>query len=188
VEQIRPASVLIVGRMMKSERHKGHDQLIEAWPEVTRRRSDAQLVIVGRGDDVPRFRELARRHGVAESVLFAGPVDDYTLKAIYQRAAVFAMPSAAEGFGLVYLEAMLHRLPCIGSVHDAAREIIVHGETGFLADQNDVHGLAETMIRLLEDPALRKQLGCNGLQRLHQQFSFERFHRRMSELFDKLAA
>ena len=188
LEQIRPTSVLIVGRMMKGERHKGHDQLIQAWPMVKRQLGDVQLVIVGRGDDVPRLQALARRHEVQESVLFTGSVDDDGLKAIYRRAAVFAMPSAAEGFGVVYLEAMLHRLPCIGSVHDAAGEIIVDGETGFLVNQSDIPGLAEKLIRLLADAGLRRRLGCNGLERLHRQFSFERFQDRMAELFDKLAA
>ena len=188
VEQMRPASVLIVGRMMKGERYKGHDELIQAWQIVKRHLGDVQLVIVGGGDDAPRLQALGWQLGVAESVLFTGPVSDGTLKSLYQRAAVFAMPSRAEGFGLVYLEAMLHHLPCIGSKHDAAGEIIVDGETGFLVDQSDISRLAEKMICLLEEPGLRSRLGCNGLERLRRQFSFERFHSRMSELFHKLAA
>jgi glycosyltransferase involved in cell wall biosynthesis len=174
--------------MMKGERYKGHDQLIQAWAMVKRQLGDAQLVIVGSGDDAPRLQALAWELGMAESVLFTGPVSDGTLKALYQRAAVFAMPSRAEGFGLVYLEAMLHHLPCIGSTHDAAGEIIVDGETGFLVDQSDIARLAEKMICLLSEPSLRARLGCNGLERLRRQFSFERFQSRMSELFDKLAA
>ena len=188
VEQITPQSALIVGRIMKSERYKGHDQLIQSWADVRRRVADAQLVIVGRGDDIPRLQALARQQGVEGSVLFTGPVNDHTLHAIYQRVALFAMPSRAEGFGIVYLEAMLHRLPCIGSFHDAAGEIIVDGETGFLVDQNDVSNLAEKMIELLENPVLRCQLGCNGFERLHQRFSFERFQTRISELLNELEA
>src|SRR5262249_46990110 len=78
LQQIRPASALIVGRMMKGERYKGHDQLIQAWPMVKRQLGDAQLVIVGDGDDAPRLRALAWRHGVEENVLFTGPVNDGT--------------------------------------------------------------------------------------------------------------
>jgi glycosyltransferase involved in cell wall biosynthesis len=188
LEQIRPASALIVGRMSKGERYKGHEQLIQAWPIVKRQLGDAQLVIVGEGDDAPRLQGLARRHGVAEAVLFTGRVNDETLKALYRRTAVFAMPSRAEGFGLVYLEAMLYRLPCIGSTHDAAGEIIVDGETGFLVDQSDIPSLAEKITRLLGDSELRARLGGAGFERLHHQFSFERFQNRIAELFNKLAA
>lgn len=188
VKQIRPNSVLIVGRMLSTERYKGHDQLIRAWPLVLRQVRDAQLVIVGRGDDIPRLKALAAEVGVSADVLFTGPVDECALWAIYDRVSVFAMPSRAEGFGLVYLEAMQHRLACVGSVHDAAREIIVDGETGFLVDQANAVDLAATLIRLLTDPALRRRLGCNGFERLQSSFSFERFEARMSELLTRLSA
>jgi glycosyltransferase involved in cell wall biosynthesis len=184
--KIREKSILIVGRMMKRERHKGHDQLIQSWPLVKQHVRDAQLVIVGRGDDVPRLQTLARQLGVERSVLFTGPVDDQTLHAIYEQVAAFAMPSKAEGFGIVYLEAMAHRLPCIGSIHDAAREIIVDEETGYLVDQDDVRDLASKLVRLLLDSSLRFRLGCRGMERLQTQFSFERFESRASELLNTL--
>jgi phosphatidyl-myo-inositol dimannoside synthase len=186
--RIRPASVLVVGRMMKSERHKGHDELIRAWPLVQQKVPGAQLVVVGRGDDVPRLQAATRQNGMSEHVFFTGQVDDLTLRSIYQRVALFAMPSRAEGFGIVYLEAMRHRLACIGSIHDAAREIIVDGETGFLVDQNDTEALAARISQLLTDQGLRLQFGYRGFERLHAEFSLEKFQARMSELLAKLAA
>ena len=155
---------------------------------MKRQLDDAQLVIVGDGDDTPRLQALAWRHNLEEAVLFTGRVNDGTLKKLYRRAAVFAMPSRAERFGLVYLEAMLHRLPCIGSTHDAAGEIIVDDETGFLVDQSDIASLAKKMMCLLGDSGLRTRLGGAGFERLHRQFSFERFQNRIAELFDKLGA
>jgi glycosyltransferase involved in cell wall biosynthesis len=188
IGQIYPDSILIVGRIMKSERWKGHDELIGSWPLVMQKVPGAQLVIVGRGDDVPRLRALAWQFGVSRNVLFLGHVDERTLLAIYRRVAAFAMPSRAEGFGMVYLEAMLHRLPCIGSVHDAAREIVVDGETGFLIDQEDTAGLAARIVLLLTDADLRHRLGGNGYERLRINFSFEQFQARMRKLFEKLEA
>ena len=145
-------------------------------------------MIVGRGDDVPRLQARVADLALEDSVLFTGRVSEGTLKALYRRAAAFAMPSRAEGFGLVYLEAMLRRLPCIGSIHDAAGEIIVDGETGYLVDQDDVNDLAAKIVRLLGDPGLRARLGCNGWERLQRQFSFAQFHSRIADLLDKLAA
>jgi phosphatidylinositol alpha-1,6-mannosyltransferase len=174
--------------MLQRERHKGHDQLIRAWSLVTREVPDAQLVVVGRGDDVSRLRDLAEQVGVNRDVLFTGPVNDRTLWAIYDRAAMFAMPSRAEGFGIVYLEAMLHRLACVGSIHDAAREIIVDGETGFLVEQGDPVDLAAKIVTLLRDGALRYRLGCNGFARLQAHFSFKRFESQISEYLIRLSA
>ena len=69
-------------------------------------------------------------------MLFTGWVNEETLAAVYGRVAVYAMPSDGEGFGLVFLEAMKHRLPCIASTTDATREMVVDGQTGFLVNQD----------------------------------------------------
>jgi phosphatidylinositol alpha-1,6-mannosyltransferase len=174
-----PHAVLIVGRMSQSERYKGHDQLIEAWPFVTRLVPDATLVIAGGGDDLNRLREKASSAGVGDRVVFTGFVASSTLTALYRRAALFALPSRGEGFGLVYLEAMRAGLPCIGSTLDAAGEVIRDGETGVLVDQGNVPELADKVARLLRDEALRRRMGAAGREREAGVFSFARFHRRL---------
>ncbi|HXP85610.1 MAG TPA: glycosyltransferase family 4 protein [Bryobacteraceae bacterium] len=184
---IRPESVLITGRIMKSERHKGHAELIRAWPAVLREVPRAQLVIVGRGDGVNELRDLADRVGVERHVLFTGFLDDRVLRQVYDRVSMFAMPSLYEGFGIVYLEAMFHHLACIGSVHDAAREVIADGRTGFLVDQGDLDGTASKIIQLLKDPCLRAQFGENGKRRLEEHFSPENFRVRFSSLLQELS-
>jgi phosphatidylinositol alpha-1,6-mannosyltransferase len=177
VARVGAHAVLVVGRMARSEAYKGHEQLIAAWPEVVGHVPDAQLVIVGGGDDVDRLRGLARGSGTDASILFTGRVSDATVDALYRRAAVFAMPSRGEGFGIVYLEAMRHALPCIGSFHDAAREIVVDGETGLLVDQAAIPELSAALRRLLQDGELRRRLGRAGQRRLQQHFSYEQFKR-----------
>jgi phosphatidyl-myo-inositol dimannoside synthase len=173
-------AVLIVGRMSSSERYKGHDQLIEAWPRVRQSVPDAQLVIVGGGDDLPRLQAAASQTGTGEAILFTGRISDPTLEMLYARAAVFAMPSRAEGFGLVYLEAMRHGLACVASTQDAAREVVEHGKTGFLVDQNNIPELACVLVQLLENPALRREMGDAGLRRVESYFSFDQFQTRLA--------
>jgi phosphatidylinositol alpha-1,6-mannosyltransferase len=177
-------AVVLVARMMASERYKGHDELLTAWPAVRTRVPDARLVFVGDGDDVTRLRARAEELGVADAVIFTGFVPDASLRAIYQRAAVFAMPSAGDGFGLVYLEAMAHRLPCLGSVHDAAGEIIRDGETGFLVDRGDIPTVAERLSVLLADDSRRLQMGQSGYRRWREEFTYEQFARRMVNLIE----
>lgn len=179
LERVRPNSVLIVGRMFRTERYKGHDFLLEAWPSLKAGVPDAQLVIVGRGDDMERLSVKARNTGLGDSILFTGQVNDGTLEGIYRRAAVFAMPSRGEGFGLVYLEAMQHRLPCVGSIHDAAAEVVEHGVTGWLVNQDDKAGLVEALAGLLQNPSRRREMGEAGFERLQKLFSFEQFRGRI---------
>lgn len=174
-EPARELAALMVGRMWSEERGKGHDALIEAWPEVSRRVAGAQLWIVGEGDDSPRLRELARRCGVESSVRFLGRVSDAELGALYRRASVYAMPSRQEGFGLVYAEAMWHGLPCIGSNSDAAGQVIVDGETGCLVPYADPRATADAVSALLADPARARALGEAGRRRAREHFGYERF-------------
>ncbi len=89
------------------------------------------------------------------------------------------MPSLLEGFGLVYLEAMRHRLPCIGSTADAAGEVIANGETGLLVDREDRAALAEVIVRFLADRALRERMGAAGYERLQTTFSYQKFQDRL---------
>jgi phosphatidylinositol alpha-1,6-mannosyltransferase len=179
-----PRAVIAVARMSSDERYKGHDELLDVWPSVVARMPDARLAFVGDGDDTERLRQRALSLGVHDSVLFPGFVSAAVLQECYRRAAVFAMPSRGEGFGLVYLEAMAHALPCIGAWDDAARDIIRDGETGFLVPQSDRAALADRLVRLLGDAALRASMGHAGRRALDERFSYTRFSTGILELID----
>lgn len=175
LSRIGARSVGIIARLAHAERFKGHDELIRAFTAVVVEERDAQLVIVGDGEDSGRLKKLVRAHSLESHVLFTGRVSEATLAKVYERLAIFAMPSRSEGFGLVYLEAMRKGLPCIASVHDAAKEVIADGETGILVDQTDPAVLVEPIVRLLRDPILRRAMGEKGRERERHEFSYERF-------------
>jgi glycosyltransferase involved in cell wall biosynthesis len=188
VDEIGSQAVLIVARLSAAERYKGHDALLEAWPAVAARQPEARLVIAGDGDDLPRLRAKAHELGVAGQVMFTGFVSDARLASLYRRAAVFAMPSRGEGFGLAYLEAMTHGLPCVGGIHDAAREVIEDGVTGYLVDQGDVHGLAGRLLELLGDEPRRRALGEAGRRRVARCYTAGQFEARLLSLLDGVFA
>jgi phosphatidylinositol alpha-1,6-mannosyltransferase len=173
--QIGRDSVLIVGRMSRAERYKGHDELLESWSTVVKLVPGAQLVVAGRGDDAMRLREKAGSLGLSNNVLFLGFVADGTLEALRQRVALFALPSRGEGFGLVYLDAMRAGLACIGGAHDAAADVIVNGETGVLVDPSDREALAASIVDLLRAPERRAAYGAAGKRRFEAEFTFERY-------------
>jgi phosphatidyl-myo-inositol dimannoside synthase len=188
----RPAigqnAVLIVARMLSAERYKGHDALLDAWPIVKAHLPDARLVCVGDGDDAPRLQQKAHELGIDGEVIFTGFVSTEDLHGFYEDAAVFAMPSRGEGFGLVYLEAMAHGLPCIGSVHDAAGEIIDDGVTGHLVNQSDPRELGAALLGLLRNHERRRQMGANGRRRLERDFSYGAFSSRVVGLLEEALA
>ena len=179
IQQICTHSVLILGRMSASERYKGHDQLLECWPQVLASVPNAQLVVAGDGDDAPRLKEKAASLGIADRVVFTGFVDAGTLDEIRRRAALFVMPSKNEGFGLVYLEAMREGLACVASNVDAASEIVIDGETGHLVDPENREELAGCISLLLSNDELRRRMGAAGKARFEENFRFDHFVNRL---------
>jgi phosphatidylinositol alpha-1,6-mannosyltransferase len=182
VGSITPRTIVIAARMNAAERHKGHDELLEAWPTVLGRRPDARLALVGRGDDVKRLEAKANGLGLAGSVRFTGFVNDATLDAMLAKAGGFALPGRAEGFGLSYLRAMRAGAPCIAGDDDAAREVVQDGVTGMLVAPSDREALAQAVIGLLGDSARRRAMGEAGRARFEEQFTFEVFRERLDML------
>jgi phosphatidylinositol alpha-1,6-mannosyltransferase len=175
-----PHAVVIVGRMASTERYKGHDQLILAWPRVIAEIPDAALVMVGRGDDVERLRTKAAALGLGRNVYFPGFLADAAVRAVMRHAAVFAMPSRGEGFGLVYLQAMRAGIPCLGSRDDAAADVIVDGETGLLVPRQDPEAIAGAVARLLTDEPMRRRMGDAGQRRFEILLTYPRFRARLA--------
>jgi phosphatidylinositol alpha-1,6-mannosyltransferase len=175
--------VVIVGRMVASERYKGHDQLIEAWHDVVAAVPGARLVCVGEGDDTARLEAKVRSSGLANVVGFTGFLDEGRKRAMLESAAVMALPSRREGFGLVYLEAMAAGVPCLGSIHDAAAEVVVDGETGVLVNLDSPGVLGAALVGLLTNHAKRRRLGEAGRERYQRLFTYDAFRARlMSEI------
>ncbi len=179
---------LIVGRTAGMDRYKGHDELLEVWGEVRRRFPAARLVVAGSGSDLPRLREKAASLGVSEAVVFTGQIDPATLGELYRRAAVFAMPSRLEGFGLVFAEAMAAGKPCVALRETAPAEIVADGETGHLVPPEDPEALASALVGLFENPARARAMGEAGRRRYERDFTARAFERRFLPVLEELAA
>jgi glycosyltransferase involved in cell wall biosynthesis len=168
-------TILFIG---KDFERKGGFVLLEAFRRVREKLKDARLVIVGQNQvrmDV-------------EGVEWKGRITDRSvIRELYLRSSVFVMPSLCEPFGMVFLEAMAHKLPCIGTNIDAIPEIIADGETGLLAEVGSVTDLAEKVATLLSSQSLMKQFGAAGYQRVANRFTWNRVAGRINrELCDVL--
>jgi len=177
----RPPAALIVGRMAKDERYKGHDALLDVWRDVAGAVPGAALRIVGDGDDRRRLEAKAASLGLAGAVSFLGRIDEDDLEREYERATAFVMPSRDEGFGFVFVEAMRAGRACVGA-RGAASEIIDDGVSGLLVDPDDRAGLASAVVRLLGDPAEAERMGACGRARYLQRFTADRFRDRFLAL------
>jgi phosphatidylinositol alpha-1,6-mannosyltransferase len=153
-------------------RYKGFDVMIRALPLVRTRVPDARWVVVGDGSLRSELEVLALSGGLSDCVMFAGALDDAGRDRWLDRADVFAMPSrlepgswSGEGFGIAYLEAGVHGLPCVAGNVGGSVDAVIDGETGLLVDPTDHVAVADAIARLLLDPTLRLRLGAAGRAR-----------------------
>jgi phosphatidylinositol alpha-1,6-mannosyltransferase len=132
--------LLTVGRMVASERYKGHERVMIAIPELVKQGHDICYLIVGEGDDRSRLEALAAEIGVSDRVKFLGAVDPQTLIETYRAADLFVMPSTGEGFGVSFLEAMASGTPALGLDVAGARDALGEGELGTAVIEDDLAG------------------------------------------------
>ena len=149
--------VLMIG--LDFER-KGGLTLLEAFSKVRKALPDARLIIVG-----PSQRSCQ------EGVSWLGQISERSrLDQLFAEAAVFAMPSFCEPFGLALIEAMSHGLPVVGSKVDAMSEIIQDGTTGYLIEAGHANELADRLIQLLSSPEQCQVMGQAGRSRVESAF------------------
>jgi len=130
--------ILTVGRMDHRERYKGHDRVSAAIPRLVGQGHDVAYVVVGEGDDRERLAALAEAAGIAERVIFLGPVTLEQLRDAYRMADLFVMPSTGEGFGIAYLEAMACGTPALGLQAAGAVDALADGDLGTLTSEHEL--------------------------------------------------
>jgi phosphatidylinositol alpha-1,6-mannosyltransferase len=138
--------ILTVGRLASTERSKGHERIFTAIADLRLRIRGLVYLIAGDGDDRPRLEECAREQGLGpECVRFLGWVSDEDLPDLYRLADLFVMPSTAEGFGIVFLEAAACGLRVLGGAGDGSIDTIQDARIGETVDPNDRAGLVDAI-------------------------------------------
>jgi glycosyltransferase involved in cell wall biosynthesis len=168
------------------QRKKNTERLVEAFARVAAETPDVSLVLVG--FHTPSFAlvtSLIDRLRIGDRVRVLGHVPDETLPALYRAAAVFALPSLHEGFGLPVLEAMACGTPVVASNVYALPEVC--GDAAELVDPYDVQGIADALLRVLEDPARATELSGRGLERARH-FTWRRSAERHLEEYERALA
>lgn len=149
---------IIVGRYNSA---KGYNYLIDAWREVHKSYPEWIINIFGSGEYEENVRKQINDYGLQDVVIMNNPTD--TIMEEYLKSSIYVMSSVFEGFAMVLLEAMACGLPCVSfDCPYGPRNVITDGEDGFLVDYLNSKALADSICKLIENEALRKQMGKNG--------------------------
>jgi phosphatidylinositol alpha-mannosyltransferase len=145
-------TVLFLGRF--DEPRKGMAVLLRALPALVERFPDVEILIVGRGDE----DELREKAGaLAVHLRFLGQVDDAQKASAMRSADVYCAPNTGgESFGIVLVEAMAAGTAVVASDLDAFRRVLGDGTAGRLVPVDDAAALADGLIQMLDDDAVRE--------------------------------
>ena len=150
--------LITVGRLGKE---KSFDVVLKAVAELARE-EDVFLVHIGEGPELPHLKALAKELGVADRVLFLGPVPYRRIGGYYRLAELFLFASETETQGLVIWEARAMGVP-VGAVGaEGVREGVEDGKTGFLVPPGDFRALAEKALELLKDEERRRRFSLQA--------------------------
>jgi glycosyltransferase involved in cell wall biosynthesis len=153
--------ILFVGRL---RRYKGVDWVMRALPRVRARVPGARLDVIGDGPFKLALEQQARRLGVADAVAFHGFVPRADKVRRMQSAWVLVQPSPKEGWGLTVVEAGACGTAVVAADSPGLRDSVRHDQTGLLVPFGNDEALADALIRVLSDAALRERLARGGVE------------------------
>ncbi|MEA5602307.1 glycosyltransferase [Nostoc sp. UHCC 0252] len=179
--------ILTVARLSQLEQYKGYDKILAALPQIRQAIPNVHYVLVGKGDDQPRIEELISKYQLQDCVTLTGYVSDEELSSHYHLCDLFAMPSKAEGFGIVYLEALACGKPTLGGNQDGAQDALCQGELGALVDPDDLEAIAQTIIQILQGtyshPLIYQPEALRA--KVIEQFGFEKFQKTLGNYLEQ---
>jgi glycosyltransferase involved in cell wall biosynthesis len=175
---------IIVGAVGSLTPRKNHSWLLRSVPEMLSVLPNLRVVVLGEGILRKELEAEIEKLGIGPYVHLPGlvtPASDYL-----RDFDVFVLPSLEEGTSNALLEAMAIGLPCVASDIASNREVITPGETGLLAPLNDTHQLAESILQVLRDEALRRKLSTNAQTTVGRTFRSENMAAQNEQLYRSL--
>jgi len=176
-----PPMALFLGDILQ---RKGVYDLVAAWPQVTRVFPGARLVLAGTGE-IDAVRAAADAAGVGEQVELPGWLDLETKHRLLGEATLFALPSYIEGVPISLLEAMAAGLPSVVTPVGGILDTVSDGQEALIVPPGDPEAIANAVLRILQSPALARQLGQHARARVVE-FDLPRFAEHLDRVYRRI--
>lgn len=182
-EKYSDTSAHILLAVGKYDHQKRFDLLIDMVSEPLLRHPGWQLQLIGQGEWEKKLEEKIAFYHLENQILLLPPTTD--IVSYYQKAAIYLMSSAYEGFPMVLIEAKACGLPIISFDCPAGPSDIIQKNDGILIPFNDTAAFTHAIEKLMTEPDLRKSMGTHARANVQQYNSasiFEKWH----SLFNKI--
>jgi glycosyltransferase involved in cell wall biosynthesis len=170
-----------VGRLVHQ---KGLDLAMRALGGL--KEVDWEWRIAGDGPEMQALQALARQLGIADRIKFLGWQSREQLVQTYRQTNVFLFPSRHEGMPNAVLEAMASGMPVIASCIAGNDELVLNEQTGYLVPSEDIEALQSALKKLLNDAALRQEMGRAARRLAQESYSWESTARQYAYLLEKV--
>lgn len=151
-----------VGRLSPE---KGPMDLLKLYKRINEVYPDWTLEVIGDGTEKSKMEEYIRDNNLVNKVTLHGFRNKDYIDDILHNSSIYLMTSFTESFGIVLIEAMSHGVPCIAfDSAEGARELIDHGENGYLIKDRDFSKYINKVFKLIEDKQLRETIGKNAYE------------------------
>jgi len=180
-----PHQAPVVGNVAALVPHKGQRHLIEAARLVIHQMPDVRFVILGEGELREGLERQVREYRLEKHVLLPGFRTD--VLGCMKSFDLFAMSSVTEGLGTALLDAMACERAIVATRTGGIPEVVEDGVTGRLAAPRDHAAMAQLMLELLADDAIRRQMGEAGLARVRERFTVERMVAETAAVYARVA-
>lgn len=156
---------------------KGVHYLMQAFHELAL--PDADLWLIGSRSGDPVLERRMRRY-MSTQVAIKGVFAQHDLRDLYCRGSVFVLPSLADGWGMVVIQAMACGLPVIVSDMAGSSEAVVDGKNGFIIPARSVEALKEKLLFLYENPVICREMGRSALESVRREYSWADYGDRLA--------
>lgn len=173
---------IVVGKIARFFNLKGHEFVIAAAKSILQRSPHIRFLFVGDGILQDKYRREIEQAGLTSAFVFTGLVPPAKIPSLMSAMDIVVHTSLREGLARVLPQALLAGKPVISYDIDGAREVVLNDKTGYLLPPKSIQPLADAVVLLAENPALRDQLGRNGREMFADQFD----HHRMTEQIRRL--
>ena len=161
-----PEDKVIVGMVACFKPQKSPEDFVEVAARVLAKTDRVHFVMAGDGERRRFIEERIQRHGIGRHITLLGWQNENDMPEVYRNLDIVVLTSLWEGLPCVFSEAMACELPIVATNVDGAREAIVAGENGYLHEPHDVDGMAQSVLKLINDPDLRRTMGKRGKSRV----------------------
>jgi 1,2-diacylglycerol 3-alpha-glucosyltransferase len=170
----------VITTVSRMTRKKGVHDLVTIALRLLKKYDNLLFLMIGEGPLRKKLESKVNELNLAQYFLFTGEVSRGTVLDLLDKSDIFVLPSPREAFGIVILEAFLKKVPVVARNHSGVSDLITHGETGLLADDDEQ--MARCIEELIGRPELAASLSAAAHQELHR-YRWQDIAKRVEEVY-----